>query len=179
MPKVDVTNSHGCTPLHVACNNGQDVVVDVLLQHKATINQLNIHGQTPLHYAAWSHHGALCMELLVKAGADPNVKVLRSSPISWVDGCGFYVSYLKDINGRTALHMTSVHGFYLRTETLINHGTCILCSSLSHSLSLSLSPGARVDVEDKEGNTSLHIAARHGHASVVKKLISYGANKNK
>ena len=78
--------------------------------------------------------------------------------------------------------MTSVHGFYLRTETLINHGTCILCSSLSYtppSPSLSLSPGARVDVEDKEGNTSLHIAARHGHASVVKKLISYGANKNK
>ena len=36
--------------------------------------------------------------------------------------------------------------------------------------------GARVDVEDKEGNTALHIAARHGHASVVKTLISYGAS---
>ena len=35
--------------------------------------------------------------------------------------------------------------------------------------------GARVDVEDKEGNSSLHVAARHGHASVVKTLISYGA----
>ena len=36
--------------------------------------------------------------------------------------------------------------------------------------------GARVDVEDKEGNTALHIAARHGHASVVKTLISFGAS---
>ena len=36
--------------------------------------------------------------------------------------------------------------------------------------------GARVDIEDKEGNTSLHVAARHGHASVVKTLIAYGAN---
>ena len=33
-----------------------------------------------------------------------------------------------------------------------------------------------MDIEDKENNTSLHIAARHGHASVVKTLISYGAN---
>ena len=31
-------------------------------------------------------------------------------------------------------------------------------------------------MEDKEGNTALHIAARHGHASVVKTLISYGAS---
>ena len=73
--QVDVVNLFGCTPLHVACNNGQDVVVDILLQHKAMVNPLNEKGQTPLHYAAWSHHGALCMELLVKMGADTNVQV--------------------------------------------------------------------------------------------------------
>ena len=33
-----------------------------------------------------------------------------------------------------------------------------------------------MDIEDKEGNTALHIAARHGHASVVKTLISFGAS---
>ena len=51
-------------------------------------------------------------------------------------------------------------------------------SSLLPTLPLSFppSPGARVDVEDKEGNTALHIAARHGHASVVKTLVSNGAN---
>lgn len=36
--------------------------------------------------------------------------------------------------------------------------------------------GARVDVEDKERNTALHIAARHGHASVTKTLACNGAN---
>ena len=36
--------------------------------------------------------------------------------------------------------------------------------------------GARVDVPDKHGNTALHIAARHGHDSVTKTLVSNGAN---
>ena len=33
-----------------------------------------------------------------------------------------------------------------------------------------------MDVEDKQGNTALHIAARHGHASVTKTLIMNGAD---
>ena len=36
--------------------------------------------------------------------------------------------------------------------------------------------GARVEIEDKRGNTALHTAARHGHASVTKTLVSNGAN---
>ncbi len=104
-PQPEAVNAFGCTPLHVACNNGQDIVVDVLLQYQLGRNPLNNRGQTPLHYAAFSHHGALCMELLVKAGADPNIQ---------------------DMDGRTPLHMTALHGFYLRTETLISQGGCPL-----------------------------------------------------
>ncbi len=54
----------------------------MLLQFKASINPRNHKGQTPLHYASWSHHGALCMELLMKAGADPNIQV------GVANGCG-------------------------------------------------------------------------------------------
>ena len=102
----DAINAYGCTPLHVACNNGQDVVVNILLQYNVSLNALNNRGQTPLHYAAYFPHGALCMELLVKSGADPNIQ---------------------DIEGRTPLHMTAMFGFYLRTETLISHGESYLC----------------------------------------------------
>ena len=41
------------------------------------------------------------MELLVKAGAPPNVQ---------------------DNAGRTPLHVTAIHGFYLRTDSLISSG---------------------------------------------------------
>lgn len=60
------------------------------------------------------------------------------------------------------------------------HPISIFLSSFFFIFSFSLLPsspkGSRVDVEDKEGNAALHIAARHGHASVVKTLVSNGAN---
>ena len=31
-------------------------------------------------------------------------------------------AFVQDKDGRTPLHMTAIHGFYLRTETLIHHG---------------------------------------------------------
>lgn len=68
----------------------------------------------------------------------------------------------------------------VRIHTVITHDICCLwCLLLPTFLLLPfLTPslGARVEVEDKEGNTALHIAARHGHASVVKTLVSNGAN---
>ena len=33
----DAVNAAGCTPLHVACNSGQDVVVEVLLKWKVRV----------------------------------------------------------------------------------------------------------------------------------------------
>lgn len=68
-------NAYGNTPLHVACYNGQDVVVNELIDCGAIVNQKNEKGFTPLHFAAASTHGALCLELLVGNGADVNMKV--------------------------------------------------------------------------------------------------------
>lgn len=74
-------NAYGNTPLHVACYNGQDVVVNELIDSGANVNQMNEKGFTPLHFAAASTHGALCLELLVCNGADVNMKVGESKVI--------------------------------------------------------------------------------------------------
>lgn len=74
-------NAYGNTPLHVACYNGQDVVVNELIDCGANVNQMNEKGFTPLHFAAASTHGALCLELLVCNGADVNMKVGESKAI--------------------------------------------------------------------------------------------------
>ena len=43
--QIDTVNSHGCTPLHLACNHGHEGVVSILLQHGASVNPLNDKGQ--------------------------------------------------------------------------------------------------------------------------------------
>lgn len=68
-------NVYGNTALHIACYNGQDSVVNELIDYGANVNQPNNSGFTPLHFAAASTHGALCLELLVNNGADVNIQV--------------------------------------------------------------------------------------------------------
>lgn len=62
----------------MACYNGQDVVVNELIECGANVNQVNEKGFAPLHFTAASRHGALCLELLVCNGADVNIKVGRN-----------------------------------------------------------------------------------------------------
>ena len=75
---VDSLNIEGNSPLHTACLNGQDVIVQELINAGSAINTQNNKGQTPLHYAAASTHGAMCLELLVNAKAETNIKVRPS-----------------------------------------------------------------------------------------------------
>lgn len=44
--KVNEVNAYGNTPLHLACYNGQDVVVSELIQAGAKVNQVcvGVHG---------------------------------------------------------------------------------------------------------------------------------------
>jgi serine/threonine-protein phosphatase 6 regulatory ankyrin repeat subunit B len=73
--QIDEINVYGNTALHIACYNGQDAVVNELIDYGANVNQPNNNGFTPLHFAAASTHGALCLELLVNNGADVNIQV--------------------------------------------------------------------------------------------------------
>lgn len=73
--QIDEVNVYGNTALHIACYNGQDAVVNELIDYGANVNQPNNGGFTPLHFAAASTHGALCLELLVNNGADVNIQV--------------------------------------------------------------------------------------------------------
>lgn len=87
-------NAYGNTPLHVACYNGQDVVVNELIDSGANVNQKNEKGFTPLHFAAASTHGALCLELLVGNGADVNMKVgAKPKSLPSVSGCAILIHH--------------------------------------------------------------------------------------
>ena len=48
MIQVDAVNAHGNSPLHIACLNGQDVVVSKLIEFQATVNAVNNKGMVSL-----------------------------------------------------------------------------------------------------------------------------------
>lgn len=75
----------------MACYNGQDVVVNELIECGANVNQVNEKGFAPLHFTAASRHGALCLELLVCNGADVNIKVSRKTKKNTTPLCFQYL----------------------------------------------------------------------------------------
>lgn len=48
LAQLEPRNVYGNTPLHVACHNGQDIIVNDLLAYGAEINATNNKGQVRL-----------------------------------------------------------------------------------------------------------------------------------
>ncbi|KAK3768519.1 hypothetical protein RRG08_060881 [Elysia crispata] len=112
---VDAQDLRGETPLHIACRQGHLETVKNLLtpvHYKEKQGNMweipyqrlpqdlgvqNCEGQTPLHVAAIAGHEEV-VELLLKAGADPNVGEAKS--------------------GRTALHLAAERGSVKLVELL-------------------------------------------------------------
>jgi uncharacterized protein len=70
----DLRDRQGVTPLSLAVGNGENDMVDILLNnswHKANPNAANNSGETPLIVAV-HHRNAQAVSLLLKANADPD-----------------------------------------------------------------------------------------------------------
>lgn len=54
----------GCSLLHLACQYGHPVMMELLLLFGADINKQDFHGRTPLHHCVQSKNDALTKHLL-------------------------------------------------------------------------------------------------------------------
>ncbi|KAJ9549454.1 hypothetical protein OSB04_021997 [Centaurea solstitialis] len=63
----------GCTLLHLACNSGYEVMLELLLQFGADINRSDYHGRTPLHHCICSGNNKLAKYML-RRGAVASIK---------------------------------------------------------------------------------------------------------
>ncbi len=68
---VDLPDSEGITPLHLAVQMGQMPSVINLLQRGAKVNIADKQGRTPLQAASIQSPNPVLVKLLVEAGADP------------------------------------------------------------------------------------------------------------
>lgn len=53
--KIDVKNSTGQTALHIACMEGYQEIVEMLLQYEANVEVRDEEGVTPLHVSSLNH----------------------------------------------------------------------------------------------------------------------------
>ncbi|KAL8254213.1 hypothetical protein R6Q59_032434 [Mikania micrantha] len=63
----------GCTLLHLACDLGYQVMLELLLQFGADINMCDYHGRTPLHHCIFSGNNKLA-KYMIRRGAVVSIK---------------------------------------------------------------------------------------------------------
>ena len=194
---VLAVDDDGNTPLHLALLSTDKrpalhEVVDLLLQHGATVTAKNARGRTPLHNSLSRGHGKLSAVLLVE-GADPSfADDALVTPMHLAASCGdvgmlaLLLGYrkdtsgagldLQDAKGRTPVHVASANGHLSCLELLVKHGADLntvddasvtpLLSALHNdrrdTAAALVRGGACGNVTDKDGNTALAISVYQG-----------------
>jgi ankyrin repeat protein len=98
---IEVADSLGDRPLHVACRSGRENMVRALLEIGADPRAPNLNNETPLHHAAAAGHLVVIRILLTR----PSVRINAS-----------------DAKGFTPLHCAAVHCHKELIETLLAAG---------------------------------------------------------
>ena len=171
-----ISRELGNTPLHLACESGQEEIVKRIIECKPiSVHSTDKSGQTPLHYAANYDHLNAAKLLLHSSNSDP---------------------MCKDNNGYTPLHSAALHGSihvltYLLTEEKCDpdiedsdgdaalHFACTrpLVQSPEDEVKKLEVVGILMEYSDclhvgnNCGDTPLHKAAASGYLRLVKQLI--------
>ncbi|GLG98863.1 Ankyrin repeat and KH domain-containing protein mask [Gryllus bimaculatus] len=172
---IEVGNNMGKRCLHEAAQICCVPIVEYLLRQGACVDPLKAADWTPLMLACCK--GGLSasdsVRLLLENGANPLLKnkdgwtsLHLATRTGWVDTVRLLLQYNSEIvaspscNGRTPLHIASLHGHTVVVEEL-------------------LKAGSPVDPVDSCGLTPLHEAVRGGHIPIICILEQQGANIRK
>ena len=157
--KVDVENKQGRTPLSLAVENGSLETVKTLLAAKADVN--GGHKDVPLLTAIYKNNFAAA-EMLLQAGANPNVKSAIHWPMRFGNG------YYPDGVEITPLFLAILNNQFPMVQLLLKFKAdpddaqmdrrAVIFSALNYPeiLTALLDAGAKVDVRDETdaGNVS-------------------------
>jgi ankyrin len=197
---VNVRDTNGHSPLHLAARSGHTEVVDVLLrQPTIEIDALDHRGRTPTYLACQLKRDRMVLHLL-DHGA--HADVLPPEGLSLVSLCvlncdldlvealiarpGMDV-FRVDAREWTPVHFAAQIGFVELIEIFLTIDASQIEATDDHSrtplhiaatwgqresIGFLLSRNADVNAADRNGNTPLHLAVRRGNVAIVAQLIA-------
>ncbi|KAG5797969.1 hypothetical protein H9Q69_002974 [Fusarium xylarioides] len=153
--KLDITDSDGNNPAHLAAEAGYSKLLErILKRNEMLFGESNEEGYTPLQLAV-RHGHAECVSFLMENGASGDLTSLIREAIEGNDQ-GVFQALLPHGKGYEtlgeSLHYAALNG---RPE---------MCSML-------LDAGADKNYQDSSGNTALGLAAYSGHSNVTEILL--------
>ncbi|UKZ52484.1 hypothetical protein TrVGV298_006261 [Trichoderma virens] len=204
--QLDDRSYFGETAIAAACENGNEVISQALIDAGANIKLASYDGETPLHIAANEGHLNLVM-LLLENGADYNA-INKSSAtalhyaayVGRADIAKILLQYgadylVQNFHGLIPLHHAAgpYFGSVDIVRALLLHGADInFTSKDGYDALLSATEGGRTEVikvllehganvstsQLKKTGTPLGMAIREGHYEVVELLLNNGASYN-
>ncbi len=159
--EVDALNSKNQTPLVQASENGFDATVKYLLKYTST------HKDMALYYAVKNDHIKV-VNMLIKAGADPNVITDDGETLIALASKSGSTNSLKVLMQSGDIHFVDKDG-----NTALN-----LASEFNqfHTSVMLLNAGADVNHQNHKGETSLHTASYFEFEILAKLLMAYEAD---
>jgi ankyrin repeat protein len=171
--KVGATSNargkNGTTALMWAVKSGNIQAVHTLLTAKATVNAHNDYDETALMWAAHAGHAEI-VSMLLNAGANVHAR---------------------EENGKTALKMAAEAGHGKVVQALFNAGADVNTQDISGKTALMhaaeygdiqmiqallAAPRININVQDRNGHTSLLWAILENHPKAAEVLLTAGAN---
>ncbi|XP_046358515.2 uncharacterized protein LOC124136592 isoform X2 [Haliotis rufescens] len=166
--RVDIKNSLGYYPVHVAAENNNAPILKTLLKYNADISVKDNENQTPLHHAC-DEGRTESVSMLIEAGADIDARDSHSSTplhLACRNGHLPVVQFLTE-NNADINHLDNQH----------NSGLCIACENGHADIASYLfGKGVSIHIKGHRGNTPLHRACSQGHATIVEQLLLNGAD---
>ncbi|XP_014228780.2 serine/threonine-protein phosphatase 6 regulatory ankyrin repeat subunit B-like [Trichogramma pretiosum] len=182
--QINVRDSLGKTPLHLAVESGKVTTFKLLLTRGADVNSVNEEGSTLLHLICQRLDSYKFVEILFKIANDIGKPV-------WVN--------IQDKEGNTPLHVAISHRSKTTSKILLVNGSnpnladkdgCTAlhlissntktCDAMRHFFEIidDMQQTVQINARDNKGWTPLHVAVHSGSRSKFQLLLKRGADPN-
>jgi ankyrin repeat protein len=160
------TNAPYTSPLFAAINQNSVTAVQLLLDHGANPNRLDKDGNPELSEVLRQGRDKRMVPLLLAKGADANARNQYGAPPLFAaqdaEVARWLIEHKADVNARLSRGQTP----------LIND------AYNSNVVAVLIDSGAKIDLQETNGNTALHLAVYYSSPGSVAMLLAHKANPN-